>query len=195
MEEVWKDIEGYEGLYQVSNFGNVRSLNWRNTGKAKNLFLKEHKRGYYHVELKNDEGRKAFLVHRLVASAFIENPNNYPNINHKDENKRNNSVENLEWCTCSYNVRYSLKLHPERHAYNGGHRKGCRYKGKNSGKKIVQLTLDGTLVKEWISSRTIFIETGMSDWSISECCRGKRHKVYGYIWQYADEYIAGREVR
>ena len=185
MEEVWKDVVGYEGLYQVSNFGNVKSLNWKNTGTQKELWLKPHNRGYYQVELAKDGKKKCFMVHRLVAVAFVSNPNGFPQVNHKDENKRNNCAENLEWCSQSYNTIYSLKRHPERNAKNGGHRKGCRFKGANSDKHIIQLTQDGELVKEWICSRDIFLETGMSDWSISECCRGNRKTAYGYKWQYA----------
>ena len=107
MEEIWKDISGYEGLYQVSNFGNVKSLNWRRTGKPKNLYLKAHNRGYLQVELAKNGVKKSFMVHRLVAEAFIKNPNGFPVINHKDEDKANNSVENLEWCDNRYNKTYS----------------------------------------------------------------------------------------
>ena len=185
MEEIWKDIPGYEGLYQVSNFGNIKSLNWKNMGKAKNMYLKPHCHGYLQIELFNNGVKKTYMVHRLVAQSFIDNPGGYPFVNHKDENKTNNCAWNLEWCTASYNTLYSLNLHPERKAKGGGSRKGCRYKGANAGKRIVQFTVDGEFVKEWICSRDIFLETGMSDWSISECCRGNRKTAYGYKWQYA----------
>lgn len=188
MEEIWKDIEGYEGFYQVSNFGNVKSLNFQGRGYQQNLALKKNCKGYYWVMLYKFGSKQPLLVHRLVANAFIQNPNNYKHVNHKDENPLNNNMENLEWCTASYNVRYSLERHPERSRrgvprgpYKGGMYKGC----KRTQMKIVQFTMDGEFVKEWENSVTIKRVTGMSDWSISECCRGKRKQAYGFKWHYA----------
>ena len=106
MEEIWKDIPGYEGLYQVSNFGNIKSLNWKNMGKAKNMYLKPHCHGYLQIELFNNGVKKTYMVHRLVAQSFIDNPGGYPFVNHKDENKTNNCAWNLEWCTAKYNSNY-----------------------------------------------------------------------------------------
>ena len=105
-KRIWKDIPGYEGLYQVSNTGQVRSLNYRQTGKTK--ILKQHtdKNGYKKVGLSKNGKVKTYAVHRLVAKAFISNPNNLPYVNHKDENPSNNAVWNLEWCDCSYNTSY-----------------------------------------------------------------------------------------
>lgn len=101
--EIWKDIYGYEGIYQVSNFGQVRRL-----CKNDNRIIKQEiNRGYKRVCLSYKNVKKHFLVHRLVAFAFIPNPNNYPIINHKDENKLNNNVDNLEWCTHQYNLNYN----------------------------------------------------------------------------------------
>lgn len=184
MEE-WKAVEGYEGLYEVSTEGRVKSLNWRGTGEEKCIFLKRHNRGYLQVELAGGNKKKTFLVHRLVAKAFVENPNGFHLVNHKDEDKTNNRAENLEWCNYSYNVLYSL---PKRKKWNNGvsQRKGCRLHGANNGKRVAQTTLSGEPVKEWPDSRTIFLETGMSDWSISECCRGNRKTAYGFKWHYAD---------
>lgn len=181
MQEIWKDIEGYEGLYQVSNLGNVRSLNWAKRGIVKNLYLKKQNRGYLHVELAKNGVRKSATVHRLVAMAFIPNPGNLPLINHKDENPLNNRAENLEWCDCSYNSGYSLSRHPER----AKNKKATEKYGKRLTLKINQYAKDGSFVRRWENSRTIFLETGYSDWSISECCRGKRKTAYGYIWRYA----------
>lgn len=113
MEEIWKDIDGFEGLYQVSNFGNVMSLNYGNRGYAKKLTPKFNNSGRLWVELLKGGKRKCMLVHRLVALAFIPNPNNFPQINHKDENPKNNFAFNLEWCTQSYNNHYSIERHPE----------------------------------------------------------------------------------
>lgn len=193
MREIWKDIPGYEGLYRVSNLGNVKSLNWRNTGEAKNLYLKPHRRGYLQVELAKNGIKKCFVVHRLVATAFLPNDDLLPQVNHKDENKKNNRADNLEWCTQSYNAIYSLNKHPERKPPRGGRRKGCRFKGTNSEKRVLQLNVDGTLIREWACSRDIFLQTGMSDWSISECCRGNRKTAYGYKWRYAADNNCARE--
>lgn len=99
MIEIWKDIKGYEGLYQISNCGNVKSLKTN-----KNLYLSDSK-GYQRVGLYKGK-RIMYAVHRLVAETFIPNPNNYPCVNHKDYNKKNNNVTNLEWCNHKYNNNY-----------------------------------------------------------------------------------------
>lgn len=98
--EIWRDIKGYENLYQVSNLGNVRSLKTN-----KNLYYSKSRR-YLRVGLFKDKKRSCFSIHRLVAEAFIPNPNNYPCVNHKDCNGNNNKVDNLEWCTYKQNNNY-----------------------------------------------------------------------------------------
>lgn len=175
--ETWKPIKGFEGFYEVSDLGNVRSLNWRNIGEVRNLFLKPHSRGYLQVELKKNGTRKMFLVHRLVASHFIENPNGNLEVNHINENKQDNRVENLEWCAHSYNVKYSMDRHPQTRAF-------CSRKLKCTN-KIVQLTLSGEIVKIWDTPISIKHSLGFSDWSIKQCCRGERRQAYGYKWQFA----------
>lgn len=176
MTEVWKEIEGFEGKYRVSNTGKIFSLKY-----CKELKPKINNSGYAGVQLEHgDRTHSCKLVHRLVAEAFIENPKAYPIINHKDENPLNNDVSNLEWCDNSYNVRYSL----ERHFLTDGTK--TKRAGKRTGYKVLQLMPNGTIIKEWANSRTIQLETGMSDWSISECCRGKRKTAYGFRWRYKD---------
>lgn len=117
LNEVWKDIKGYERLYQVSNFGRVRSLDrvlknrWGNFCK-KGVILTPllFTKGYLGVRLYDGYGNgKTYRIHRLVAETFLPNPNNYPQVNHKDENKTNNRVENLEWCTLEYNINYGTR--------------------------------------------------------------------------------------
>lgn len=103
--EEWRDIKGYDGKYQISNTGRVKSIDYRNTGTSKELSLKCN-RGYFEVELCKDGKGKFFKVHRLVAIAFLPNPQNLPCVNHKDENPSNNHVDNLEWCTPRYNSTY-----------------------------------------------------------------------------------------
>lgn len=121
MEEIWKDIKGFEGLYQVSNIGRIKSLsreaicnsacNIKRLTKEKVLANVVSNNGYIFTSLRDSNGNKyTKRVHRLVAEAFIDNPNNYPIINHKDCNRSNNCVENLEWCTYEYNVRYTFKM-------------------------------------------------------------------------------------
>lgn len=129
MEEIWKDIPNYEGLYQISNLGRVKSLPRKGTNTKKERILKFAKsnKNYLIAILTKHNKRNAKSVHRLVAEAFIPNPNNFPQVNHKDENRHNNCVDNLEWCTNRYNCNYgnrsaklslALKGHP------------CWYKGK-----------------------------------------------------------------
>ena len=122
-QEIWKDIEGYEGKYQVSNCGNVRSLMYHNTKGIKRISLLKpatDNRGYFRCALSKNNILKTYKVHRLVAQAFIPNPNNYPQINHLDGNKKNNNAENLEWCTNSVN---------QIHAYSHNLNQGVRGKG------------------------------------------------------------------
>lgn len=104
--ETWKPVVGYEGLYEVSDTGLVRSLNWERTKQVRVLRPGNVGRGYLFVQLSKDGHVKNFLVHRLVAQAFIPNPQCLPQVNHKDEDKENNSVANLEWCTARYNINY-----------------------------------------------------------------------------------------
>lgn len=105
-KEIWKDIQGYEGLYQVSNLGNVKNKIQPYLKQEKIYKKFSNSNGYLFVGLRKDKKRKFKYIHRLVAEAFIPNPNNLPQINHKDENKQNNCVNNLEWCTNKYNQNY-----------------------------------------------------------------------------------------
>ena len=171
MTEVWRDIEGYEGLYQVSNLGNVRSLNWGNQGYTRNMYLKKHPSGYRQVELVKNGIKKMITVHRLVAMAFVPNPDGLPMINHRDEDKTNNRVENLEWCDNTYNVLYSLK----RHASNTKYR----------DRKIVQKDRLGNVLRVWENVATVKRVLGYNAWSITQCCNGKRSQAYGFEWQFA----------
>lgn len=108
MEEIWKDIKDYEGLYQVSNLGRVKSLSNIKSKREKLLKLTLRTNGYYMVILYKNTKRAAKNVHRLVAETFIPNPDNLPQVNHKDEDKTNNCVGNLEWCDSKYNINYSM---------------------------------------------------------------------------------------
>lgn len=106
MEEVWRDIKDYEGLYQISSLGRVKSFK----GKTSKIMIgNTNNRGYYLVGLRKDGKRKMFLRHRLVAQAFIPNPNNLPQVNHIDGNKSNNTLKNLEWVNQSENEKHAIK--------------------------------------------------------------------------------------
>ena len=106
MTEIWKNIEGYEGKYQVSNLGRVKSM----IGQEKVLHPKKHRNGHLQIGLHKDKKRKTMYIHRLVAQAFIPNPDNLPCVNHKDECPSNNNVDNLEWCTQKYNCNYGTRV-------------------------------------------------------------------------------------
>ena len=180
MIEVFKSITGYEGLYEVSNFGEVRSLNYKHTGQMRVMKPGKDGCGYLYVGLMKDSKRKFYTVHRLVATAFIENPYNLPEVNHIDEDKTNNVVSNLEWCTRTYNNNYGTRI--ERVSVV------LRNEPKRS-KKVLQLTLDGKLVKEWESTQECG-RNGFCQSVVAACCRneyGKQGNVYkGYRWVYVD---------
>ena len=125
-KEIWKDIDGYEGLYQVSNLGRVKSLHHN---KEKILKGSYNSKGYYFVKLCKNGISKSIFVHRLVAQEFIPNPDNLPIVNHKDENPRNNNVDNLEWCTQKYNANYGTVRERQAQTYfnNRNNHKPTRY--------------------------------------------------------------------
>lgn len=108
--EIWRDIPGYNGRYQISNFGRVRTKNYNHTGITKIMQLSENGRGYLQVCLTKDNKKRSIKIHRLVAECFINNPDNLPVVNHKDENKQNNHVNNLEWCDNNYNTHYGTAI-------------------------------------------------------------------------------------
>lgn len=155
--ERWTNIKDYEGLYEVSEEGRVRSLK---RGKRRILKSWLSGGGYLQIALWKGGKRKKFLVHRLVAQAFLSNPNNYPEINHKDENKLNNCVENLEWCDRQYNIDYSVS------------------------KQVAQYDLKGNFIKTWKSAYEIQRQLGFNHSHISQCCLGKIKISHNYYWQY-----------
>ena len=175
-KEEWRDVKGYEGLFQISNLGRVKSLDRivnrpiKGNYQIKGRILKQqlNNKGYYSLELNVDGKRKKYLVHRLVAETFIPNPNNYPIINHKDENPKNNNADNLEWCDYSYNVNYGTAN--ERRA-------------KTLSIIVHQYNFNGDLINIWNSASQIQNELGYFATAIRECCRGTRKQAYNYIWK------------
>lgn len=167
--EIWKDIEGYENLYQISSEGRVKSLNYNKTGKEGILKICKDKKGYIICSLSKNNNLKTFSVHRLVAKAFIPNPNNLPQINHIDENKSNNQLTNLEWCNNNYNRNYGTR--------NKRASASCR-------KPILQFTKEGEFIRKWEGAIEVERELGFDSSSISSCCKGKQKSAYGFVWMY-----------
>ena len=185
MEEQWKDIEGYDGIYQVSNLGRVRSLDrtyirkngMPHTSKGCVMSLYDSKDGYKAIRLRTPEGRKTFRVHRLVAQAFIENPDNLPLINHKDENKKNNIVDNLEWCSNEYNINYGTTIQ----------RLSDKHKNHpNLSKPIEQYSMDGHFINSYPSAAEAERQTGILAVNIASCCKGIYSQSGGYVWKYKE---------
>lgn len=172
MQEIWKDIKGYEGKYQVSNLGRVKSLNAYGHNLEKIMNCPKHHSGYLITIFKVNNKNKTFNVHRLVAETFIPNPDKLPQVNHKDENKLNNCVDNLEWCTRQYNCNYGTR--------------NDRI-SKNGSKTVNQYDLNGKFIKTWKSiteiSKTLNINTG----NLSMACNGKYKTTHGYIWKFASK--------
>lgn len=169
MEIVWKDVSGYEDYYEVSNQGVIRN---KNTKRVLKPLLK--KNGYLMVDL-GYRGVKTVLVHRIVATAFIENPNNFPCVNHKNENKTDNRADNLEWCTQKYNLNY-----------------GFGSTAKNS--PVLQFDASGNFIKLWASIKEAAETLGIKYQGISRVCRGERKTSGGFRWEYVDEFSPIDEV-
>lgn len=178
MQEIWKDIEDYKGIYQVSDLGNIRKID----GYIIKPWIT---RGYCYVGLSKKGNLKKYRVHRLVAEAFIPNPNNLPIINHKDENKINNCVNNLEWCTQYENVHKYFDTKPEK--YNKSKKLTKKIKNYHVPRKILQLDKNGTILNTWNSMMDIERNLGIRSGNISLCCRGIKPTAKGYIWKYADK--------
>ena len=176
-KEIWQDIAGYEGLYKVSNLGRVKSLNYRRTGKERILIPIKKNNGYLYVTLSKNSIQKPHYVHRLVSQSFIENPYNFPQVNHIDEDKTNNKVSNLEWCSVEYNNKYGTRN--ERALETRKLRKS-----KFAPKEVLQFTKDGKFVNEYYSTNEAWRCTLISQGNISACCKGTRIHAGGYIWKY-----------
>lgn len=174
-------VPNYED-YLIYPDGSVYSL-------EKNIFMKFSvtKLGYKSVELFNKNGSKRFWVHRLVAQAYIPNPDNLPQVNHKDENPSNNSVDNLEWCTAKYNMNYGngAKTRHNKIDYTTPERKALAIKnGKMACKPVIQLSLSGEIIARYESIREAEATFTNKHTHISECCKGKRKTSNGYMWKH-----------
>jgi len=180
MEEIWKPIAGCESLYEVSNFGRVRSFdryvrtfNGNQSYFKKGVELSQHitSSGYMYVNLQIDKVRKHADVHRLVAFAFVPNPSNFKEVNHIDENKLNNLYTNLEWCTRKYNMNYGTRNYRATI---------CR------SKKVEQLSIKGEHIAYFDSANEAMRSTNISQGTISKVCAGICKTAGGYVWKYAN---------
>ena len=184
MEEIWKAVEGYEGIYEVSNLGRVRSLDqlvpytsrWGTVAyrptKGKVLTQRRIHGGYMGVLFKVQGHTEMKLVHRLVAAAFVPNPQNLETVNHKDEDKQNNRADNLEWMTRGDNVRYGTGIQRKR----------------TPTRSVVQMSADGQTIRTWPSAKDAGQTLGLDPSHITACCRGKRgaKTIGGYRWKYSE---------
>lgn len=182
MKEIWKYIEGYED-YMISNLGRVKSNQSYNNPKHEWRYLtpSDNSKGYKLVGLVKEGKRKNYYIHRLVASSFIPNPNNFKEINHIDNDKNNNCADNLEWCSRSYNVKYSYDKgeHIQPKGMEG--RKG---KEHPISVPVKQYDIDGNFIKEYESAKMASDETKICYVSIKKCRQGKQKTAGGFVWTY-----------
>lgn len=178
-----KVIPGFE-RYEADSDGYVVN---RKTGRE--LHGAKQRSGYIHVELQTDDGPKQMLMHRVVALAFVDNPDSLPMINHKDEDPGNNRADNLEWCTAKYNQNYGTCA--ERRAaamewfYNSDKiREVGRANGLKRSKPVVQISKDGAFIARYSSGEDAHKKTGVHHSHLLECCAGKRKTAGGYVWKY-----------
>lgn len=161
--EIWKDIPGYNGLYQVSNLGRIYS-NYYNR-----LLTPELCKGYLRISLSKDKKAKHYLIHRLVAQAFIDNPMNLPCVNHKNEIATDNRVDNLEWCDIIYNNNYGTRIIKA---------------AKKKSIAVLQYDLDGKFIREWKSAAEASKKLNITSGRICMVCKGIRKSANGYKWRY-----------
>ncbi len=178
--EIWKDIEGYEGYYQISNLGRVKSLKrviLKSDGKTKTIperiraTHKDHL-GYERLCLQKDGKQELKKIHRLVAIAFIPNPDNLPVVNHKDENPSNNKVDNLEWCTQKYNSNYGTR----------NEKLSLNHTGLVSKRKLKVKCIETGIIYDSLTEAAISANVSIT--RICSVCKGKRKTTGGYHWEY-----------
>lgn len=175
MQRVWKDITDFKGLYQISNFGQVKS-NYTN----KILKNKLHPKGYFYIGLHKNKKKYSKKIHRLVAGAFTPNPEKKPQVNHKDEDKGNNKVDNLEWATQSENIQHSMKLNGKQYYASMLGRRG---KDSPHSKKLFQYSLSGKLIRVWAGLHEMQRNLGFNRQGIYYHIKNRTKSVYGFRWR------------
>ncbi len=202
---IWKPVVGYEGLYEVSNTGLIKSLNCYNLKEPHLLSLCFNTNGYLRVGLSKNNKTKQMLVHRIVAEAFIPNPDNLEMVNHKDEDRTNNHVENLEWCTRAYNQLYSIGLHPERKQLFADNfkrlsswtKKGVAHKNIQ---KVAIIDDNNNIIKAFENASVAGEELGILPGNIIQACKvnanppknkqrqiGRKRRASGHIFIYLED--------
>lgn len=166
---MWKDIPDFEGYYQISNYGRIKSLARSKGFKEKIRILRAQSNGYLYTVLSANNKRKTVRPHRLVAQCFIENPFFKKTVNHKDLDKTNNYIANLEWNSIQENITHACT-------------NGRRYR-----KPILQLLLNGDVVSEWGSAWEVQTKLGYFSTNISRCCLGKKKTYKGFKWRFKNE--------
>ena len=190
MEEIWKNIEGYPN-YQVSNMGRIKRLStgyYRRTEKILKPQLQNN--GYLHIKLSQKDKTKCILVHRLVAQVFIPNPNNLPQVNHINEDKTDNRVENLEWCDRKYNINYGngISKRVKTNKENGTYKKIGEINSKIHSKSILQFSKDNSFIRKWDCIMDVQRELGYDNRQICSCLKNRQKTAKGFKWVYADDY-------
>lgn len=189
-EEVWAEVKrpNFDGRYEVSNYGNVRNL------KTKRLLKPvKHKNGYLFACLCKNGKQAIVSVHRLVATAFIPNPNKYPIVNHKDETRNNNKASNLEWCTYKYNSNYGTVRERSRESLKKFRssekiKETARQNGSRTSKPVLQFDKQGNLLARYKSAKEAALSNKVNHSHVLDCCNKKRCKtVGGYIWKFEKE--------
>lgn len=179
MQETWKAVQGYEGLYEVSDLGRVRSLNYLHSGEVKIMKPSKQRKGYLQVNLYKNGIAKKHKVHRLVALAFVEGYDLFKNqVNHINEDKTDNRAVNLEWCDVTYNCNHGTRNKRVAEALTNH---------PNTSIPVVQLTLDYRFVAKWLSAMEAG-RCGFGNGYINSCCKHKHKSAYKYRWLYLKEY-------
>lgn len=194
MQEIWIPVEGYEDRYEVSNTGKVRSLNYHMTGKTKELKPITEGKGYLMVGLCRDGKMKWGKIHRLVATAFIPNPENKREVNHKDGNKKNNHVDNLEWATASENMKHAFSMGLKKADKEWGRILGKTY-GKESGRKhakmirkpVWAINVNSGFIAEFESAAMVEKILGIDHSTVPRVCTGHQKTAKGYRFLYASK--------
>lgn len=191
MKEVWKDIKGYEGYYQISNKGRVKSLprlrNAKNKFISRERILKnqDNSKGYLRVELKANNKKQKFFVHRLVAEHFLDKPKGCNIVNHLDCNPHNNNVENLEWTTFKGNSRYMKEQGRDRRTPIWIERL-TKTQRKVNGKKVIGISINGNMVLRYDAVNEVK-KDGFHPSCVSECCNNLRQTHKGFLWRFRNE--------